>query len=129
MYIFKEKTIAFQLVFCLVFISSSCNGQFLNNNPYGMATGNQETVNHSLSQAVGDDNLLNVLEDSNKDVAGRAEQALETFLVDPKYDVSDVCLNHTKYFLAALVSRQQWALRSKLDFILTQMKLVFANAG
>ena len=33
--------------------------------------------------------------------------------VDPRFDVSSVCLNHTEMFLSALAQGQTWALRSK----------------
>lgn len=83
-----------------------------------MAARTQETFNISVSHNVGEDDLANILEDSSAEVAERAKQALTTDIVDPKYDISDICLNHTKLFLAGLVSRQQWALRSKLEPIL-----------
>ena len=40
--------------------------------------------------------------------------------VDPRFDVSSVCLNHTEIFLSALAQGQTWALRSKskLSYIL-----------
>ena len=110
------------VIVCLVLICSNSNSQFLDDSPYGLAGRNQEISNMSVSHDVGDDVLPHVLEDSNNDVAERAKQALTTDIIDPKYDVSDVCLNHTKLFLGGLVSRKQWALRSKYRTGISVMK-------
>lgn len=48
------------------------------------------------------------------DVIGRAEKLLTSGLdSNPLYEVSELCLNHSKLFLEALVNSEQWALRSK----------------
>lgn len=49
---------------------------------------------------------------SKKDAITRAEELLASGLdVDSPYNVSSLCLNHTKLFLEALVNKEQWALR------------------
>ena len=56
-----------------------------------------------------------LLEEMRNDIASRAEQALQQGLakVQKDYNVSSLCLNHTKLLFEGLVERQDWAFRSK----------------
>ena len=59
--------------------------------------------------------VSSLLQDSHNDVIARAEELLKDFprAPDPRFNVSSLCLNHTRTLLTAIIARQPWALRSK----------------
>ena len=53
----------------------------------------------------------------SNDITSLAEQTLNSTVLD-SFEIGNSCLNHTKILLQALVSREQWALRSKVVIII-----------
>ena len=73
---------------------------------------NKNIINHQRENS-------KLLKDSaHYDISSRAARLLQGDPVgaptDWRFDVSDICLNHTEMFLEGLVSLEPWALRSKI---------------
>ena len=77
-----------------------------------LKSSNKDIINHQQEKS-------KLIKDSgHNDISSRAARLLQGDPVDAptdwRFDVSDVCLNHTEMFLEGLVSLEPWALRSKI---------------
>ena len=114
-----KETIIVGAFFCLVFVASRVNGEILRNEDAMARVLELEETMQKLASADTiseyEELISNLLEKSRQDIAARAQQALEEGLadVDRQYNVSRLCLNHTMAFLEGLMTREEWAFRSK----------------
>ena len=77
-----------------------------------LKSSNKDIVTHKQDKS-------QLLKDSvHEDIFSRASRLLQGDPVgapaDWRFDVSDVCLNHTEMFLEGVVAREPWALKSKI---------------
>ena len=111
MYLYKSIPI----LFGLLKLCSDANGQVIRN-VHDIVLAAKQSDRDVISRVVENSEFLSSrLEAARDELATRAEEALIDGLTVSPTTVNNVCLNHTEMLLEAIVQRQNWALRCKLQ--------------